>query len=177
MRLAYDSGIILSKGGVKMIESEFLEENKRIINDLRKIPSLAPFEDADLAALLKISKIQKFHDGEIICKEGSYDSYIYFLIYGSVEISKKGKTLAILKRRGDIFGEMSVMDVSARTASCVAAADTVCLASDTSHIERLSGKEKMAFSYVLYRVFAEVLAERLRMANEKLTQGADWKVW
>jgi len=35
----------------------------------------------------------------------------------------------------------------------------------------------MAFSYVLYRVFAEVLAERLKIANEKLTQGADWKVW
>lgn len=51
MRQAYDSGIILSKGGVKMIETEFLEENKKIINDLRKIPRLAPFEDADLAAL------------------------------------------------------------------------------------------------------------------------------
>lgn len=160
-----------------MIESEFLEENKRIITDLRKIPTLAPFEDADLAALLKISKIRRYQDGETICKEGSYDSYIYFLIYGVVNISKKGKTLAVLRRRGDIFGEMSVMDVSARSASCIAAANTVCLASDTSYIERLSGKEKMAFSYVLYRVFAEVLAERLRTANEKLTQGGDWKVW
>jgi CRP-like cAMP-binding protein len=162
-----------------MIESDFLNESSNLIQDLKKIPTLQPFPEKDLQGLLKLSKIRKYTSGEQIIEEGKRDSWIYFLIYGSVSVTKKGKTLSVLKRRGDVFGEMGILKGSARSASVYAIDDVVCLSTDTAYIDELSGDAKMAFCYVLYRIFAEVLADRLRLTNQKLieSEGKPFKLW
>lgn len=106
-------------------------------------------------------------------EEGSYDCWIYFLISGKVRIVKQGKELSILRRKGDVFGEMGVIDGSARSASVYAVDETVCLATDASYLDRLSGNDKLAFGYILFRVFAEVLASRLRFTNQELIEARE----
>jgi CRP-like cAMP-binding protein len=162
-----------------MIESDFLNESSNLIQDLKKIPTLQPFSEKTLQGLLKLSKIRKYKSGELIIKEGKQDSWIYFLIYGEVSVTKKGKTLSVLKRRGDVFGEMGILKGSARSASIYAVGDVVCLSTDTAYIDELTGNDKMAFCYVLYRIFAEVLADRLRLTNQKLveSEGKAFKLW
>jgi len=44
----------------------------------------------------------------------------------------------------------------------------VCLVTDASYIDRLSEKDRLAFCYVLYRVFCEILANRLRITSNEL---------
>ena len=151
-----------------MIESGYLEDNQRLIESLKRIPNLKPFSEEELASLVRISKIQKYQKGETIVEQGSYDTLIYFIMYGQVRIERNGKPLTVLKRRGDIFGEMGALDGSASSATVTALNEVVCLATDTGYIESLSSGDKQTFCYILYRIYAEVLSKRLRMASDEI---------
>lgn len=151
-----------------MQETSFLENNPTMIENVKKIPVLEPFEDQELIKLLEMSKIRKYKAGECIVREGRSDTWLYFLMYGQVQISKTGKQVTILKRKGEVFGEMGALDSSRRSASAFAHTETVCLATDMFYIEKLTGSEKVAFGYVLYRLLAEILSRRLRETTEAL---------
>jgi CRP/FNR family cyclic AMP-dependent transcriptional regulator len=151
-----------------MIESKCLKDNQKIMSDLKGIPTLESFKDNDLRKLLMYSKIRKYKNGEQIIREGSYDGYIYILIYGRVQVVKKKKELTSLDKRGDIFGEMSLIGDFSRTASVFADNEVVCLAIDNTNIDQLADRDKSSIYYILYRVFAETLAFRLRSTSEEL---------
>ena len=151
-----------------MIESEYLKDNLSILKKIGNIPTLSSFSEDDLKGVLELSKIRKYEKGETIIEEGVFDSWIYFLVSGEVKVVKHDNELSILKRTGDVFGEMGIIDGSPRSASIYAVEETVCLATDASYIDRLSGNDKIVFSYILYRLFAEILANRLRLTSEEL---------
>jgi len=151
-----------------MIESEYLKDNLSILKKIGNIPTLSSFSEDDLKGVLELSKIRKYEKGEVIIEEGVFDSWIYFLVSGEVKVVKHDNELSILKRTGDVFGEMGIIDGSPRSASIYAVEETVCLATDASYIDRLSGNDKIVFSYILYRLFAEILANRLRLTSEEL---------
>ena len=153
-----------------MLESEYLKNNEEILQKLKKIPTLIPFDQKNLKGLLKLSKIRQFEPEEIIIEEGSFDNWIYFLVSGKVQVLKQGKEISVLDRTGDIFGEMGVIDGAARSATVQAVDPAVCLATDASYIDRLSGKDRIAFCYILFRVFSEILADRLRITSNELVQ-------
>lgn len=153
-----------------MKETSFLDKNESMLENLRSIDVLEPFEEQELYRLLEMSKIRKYKAGETILQEGRSDTWLYFLILGRIRISKQDKEICILTKKGEIFGEMGAMDASRRSASAHAVTDTVCLATDMFYIEKLSGSDKVAFGYVLYRLLAEILSRRLRMTTEALIQ-------
>ncbi len=162
-----------------MLESKYLNENKKIISDLKKVPTLEPFSESDLNKLLSFSKLRKFKCGEQILIEGSYDGHIYILLYGSIRVVKKGKELTVLDRRGDIFGEMSLLGEFSRTASVFSNDEVVCLTIDNSTMDQLADSDKASIYYILYRRFAETLAERLKVTSEELikTKSKYLKFW
>ena len=151
-----------------MIESDYLRDNINYVERLKKMPSLSEFSEKDLKGILELSKIRKYEPGEMILKEGGFDCWVYFLISGKIKVVKHDESLSILHRTGDVFGEMGIIDGSPRSASIYAIDETVCLATDSSYIDRLSGNEKIAFSCILYRIFSEILANRLRLTSEEL---------
>jgi len=162
-----------------MQETDFLTENQRVLNDIKKFDIFEPFQDEELRNLMAMSKIRKYLPGETIFEQNSSDTWLYFLIYGKVRLVRNNQPLAVLKRRGDLFGEMGAMSVTPRSASAVAVGETVCLATDIFYIEQLTGADKLAFGYVIYRIFASVLADRLRSTTQTLMelQGRSIKIW
>ena len=156
-----------------MIESEYLKDNLRYVEKLKKIPSFEDFSEKDLKGILEMSKLRQYEPGEVILKEGGYDSWIFFLISGKIKVVKNDENLSILKRTGDVFGEMGIIDASPRSASVYAIDRTVCLATDASYIDRLSGNDRFVFSSILYRVFSQILADRLRMTSEELIKAKE----
>ena len=151
-----------------MIDDAFLKDNEAIIKKLQQIPVLRSLEKEHLQTLLDMSEIREFRPGEQILEEGHYDKWIFYLITGKAKIVKDDKELAIIRRTGDVFGEMGVIDGSARSASVFAVDKTVCLCTDMSQIETLYGDSKFAFRYTVFRGFAQILANRLRMTTEEL---------
>jgi CRP/FNR family transcriptional regulator, cyclic AMP receptor protein len=151
-----------------MIESEYIKDNFKLIERLKRIPALASFNEKELEEMMSLSKIKIFQPGEVIIQEDQYDCWLYFLISGQVKIVKKNEVLHVMQRMGDVFGEMSIIDGSARSASVVAINESVCLTTDASCIDRFADNEKVKFSSILYRLFAEILADRLRVTNQEL---------
>lgn len=151
-----------------MIESEFLCESNQLLSTLKAIPTFGAFREEDLRCLLRRSKIRKYRANEFILREGQQDAWIYFLVYGEAAVSKAGLRLRTVNRRGEMLGEMAALDPAPRSASVQALQETVCLATDARLVERLTGTDRMAFGYVLYRLVAEILAERLRETTQEL---------
>jgi len=152
-----------------MHESKYLKANQENLMKLLSIPVIKEFEMKDLEGLLKVSKIRKYTAEETIIKEGeTSNTMIFFLISGKARITKNNEDISVLNRRGDLFGEMGLIKGQNRSASVIAVEDTVCLTTDSSYIKRLSGEDKTAFCYILFRGLAGVLADRLREADDAL---------
>lgn len=148
--------------------SDYIKYNYDIIQSLKQVPMLNSFEEKELQELLRLSEIREYKSGVLIFEEGTYDGCIYYLVHGTAKIVKNGKEVSVLKRAGDIFGEMGVLDGSVRSASVYAKDECLCLAINITHIDSFSVKNEFEVKYRIYRGFAEVLANRLRVTTEEL---------
>jgi len=157
-----------------MIESKYLQDNMQNIQKLMNIPTLKHFEIKSLGKLLKLSKIREYEDGEIIIQEGDNDPWLYFLLAGEISVKKENIEIASIDKRGEIFGEMRIIDSLSRSASVYAVGKTVCLAVDTSEQNKPSTdsdkEERLDFLLLLYRIFAEYMSVRLRLTNDELVK-------
>ena len=152
-----------------MIESNYLKDSIQNIQKLMIIPPLRRFEKENLKQLLKLSKVREYKPDEAIIKEGEKDPWIYFLLEGSVRVVKEDEPLRIIDRVGELFGELRILDGLTRSASVFAETRAVCLGVDTSVSKtRLSSDERVDILLLLYRIFSEYMAARLRMLNEEL---------
>ena len=155
-----------------MLESRYLKDNIENIQKLLTIPALRNFEAKSLGRLLNLSKIREYEDGEQIIKEGDFDPWLYFMLSGKIRITKEGLEINTIDKKGEIFGEMRVIDSLSRSASVSAIGKTICLAVDTAAKSRMSTggtrDERLDFLLLLYRIFAEFMSIRLRATNEEL---------
>ncbi len=150
--------------------SDYIKYNYDIIQSLKQVPMLSSFEEKELQELLRLSEIREYKSGALIFEEGTYDGCIYYLVYGTAKIVKNGKEVSVLKSAGDIFGEMGVLDDSVRSASVYAKYDCMCLAINIADIDSFSARNEFEVKYRIYRGFAEVLANRLRVTTEELVR-------
>jgi CRP/FNR family cyclic AMP-dependent transcriptional regulator len=155
------------EGTPTMPNSDKLNSSVDIIEKIKTMPALESFDDNDLKELLRISKIVRYAPKELIVDESSYDGWIYYLISGRVRIVKSGNELAVLKRTGDVFGEVGGMGSGDLSVSVYALEEATCLKIDISSVDGLPNENRWVFRYVIYRGFAEVLAKRLRITTEK----------
>ncbi|MGV8058122.1 MAG: Crp/Fnr family transcriptional regulator [Smithellaceae bacterium] len=152
------------------MQMELVKENLELMEKLKNVPVLHSFGKTDINKLLSFSNIKKYFAGEAIIEEGSYDNWIYFLVDGNVRIVKEGAEIDTLRRTGDVFGEMCVIDGSPRSASVEAIDDVICLATDVSFMDSLYSEDKVAFCSIFYQMVAEVLACRLRDTSNELVK-------
>ena len=155
-----------------MLESRYLKDNIENLQKLLGISALKNFETKSLQKLLRLSRIREYEDGEVIIREGDVDPWLYFLLSGKIRVSKENLEINTIDKKGEIFGEMRIIDFMQRSASVVAVGKTICLAVDTSAKNRISAQdpedEKLDFLLLLYKIFAEYMSIRLRVTNEEL---------
>lgn len=164
-----DRKLIKQLGNFDMLESKYLKDDVHNIQKLMTIPPLKKFETESLRHLIRLSKIREYEPGETIIKEGGKDQWIYFLLSGKVRVAKQGIPLIVINKKGELFGEMRILDGLARSASVTAIIPTSCLAVNTSATDRLcSEDERSYFLLVLYRVIAEFISIRLRSTTSEL---------
>jgi CRP/FNR family cyclic AMP-dependent transcriptional regulator len=152
------------------MKTELLKDNLELVMQLKNIPALDFFGKQDLKKILNFSTIKKFEPGEKIIEEGSFDNWDYFLISGNVKVLKNNEEIDVLRRTGDIFGEMCIIDGSPRSASIVAVDEVTCLATDVSFVDSLFSDDKVAFCAIFYQIISEVLARRLRDTSDELVR-------
>lgn len=151
-----------------MKQSDRFDENLRLIETLKKLPIFNTLDEFHLKDLLKLCKLRQYEKSERIFEENTFDNYIFFLVSGKVRIERTGIVLGFLRRLGDVYGIVEVIDAKPRPASIYAEEDTVCLLMDAAYMDRLPEKDKAVHLYIIYRIFTEVLSERLRSTTEEL---------
>ena len=152
-----------------MRETNYLKNNEKVLRVLRDIDGFTPFSSEDIMSFLDLGKLMEYDKNEDIIEEGDKDYYVYFLLSGGVEINKDGTTIKTLRRTGELFGEMGIIDGAPRSASAVAIQKTLVLRLDSSIIGKNPDAKELALGYTIYRLFCEVLAERLRTTTEENT--------
>src|SRR5215475_14260127 len=109
--------------------------------------------------------INEYDAGHVIFEEGSTGRELYVVLDGQVEIAKvngPGKTVIVTLGKGEFFGEMAVIDGSARSASAIAAAaQTRVMRINHARFVYLVSQQP-AFALMIM----DALSKRLRATNE-----------
>ena len=130
--------------------------------------------DEQLDRVAALGEVETFPEDAVIVEEDKAGKSCYFVIQGRVDIeirspfggSDKVQKIATIKR-GEMFGELSLVDGFLRSASARAAEAIEVLAFENAKLEHLM-EEDPRIGYQIMRNVANVLSSRIRTTNMKL---------
>lgn len=156
-----------------MQETAYLDGHDEYIDNLRRMPVFHSLSNDQLRTILSMSKLRKYDKDEIILNEGAFDSWMYFIISGRVRVEKSGRKVGEIHGSGTVFGEMSIIRGQERSATVRAYTSTMCLAVDASFLDRMDERTRAACHTMLYRMFVDILADRLLETTEELASAKE----
>lgn len=152
---------------LKPINKNLLKENQEVIEYLRKSHLFGHLPEEMLKQLVPLSEITHFPKEAIILKEGQPNEKVYFLIRGHVTVSAENETILILRRIGDIFGEMSVISDKPCAATITALTNITLFSIHSREIGQYTDVDPEMVQSLLYRIFAKILTEKLSLTTNK----------
>jgi len=133
-------------------------DRRALLGRLQLFSELAP---AELAAVADVTTAKVFAAREVVVREGDAAETAFAVVYGRLKVvtaSGTGHEVVLnVLRKGELFGELAVLDGGTRSASVIALVPTLLLAIDRRKLHALLQKEATV-AYKLLRV----LAQRLR---------------
>jgi CRP-like cAMP-binding protein len=155
-------------------------------NDI-KIEGLEEIEGADLIqdtflfkglnfseaqGLAKICQLEKFAKAEVIIEENALGQALYLVHKGEVRVVKgegaQAKEIARLGR-GQLFGEMSLIDDALTSAAVIAAGELELFVIHRDRFEKLLDSDPR-LALKIYKSFCRTLSERLRKTTLELSK-------
>jgi len=138
---------------------------------IKKSAIFADLEDDELERVAEICNEQQFKFGKTIFKEDEPGNRLFIIAEGEVRISRNvpgsgEEALAVLKS-GSCFGEMAVIDRSARSTDAIANTDCTLLTITRSDFEMLLDFDRDLGYKVLWST-VRLLCSRLRVTNDNL---------
>lgn len=136
------------------------------VTDLLTTHSLfSHLSPAAIYRLIELAQMRNFYPGELILQEGQISTGCFIILNGQVEVIKslntaKQRFLAKLGK-GEILGEMAVIDEQPHSASVRAIEETQCIM-----IERWDFKAQMQAYPEIALQLLPILAKRLRAMLE-----------
>ena len=144
---------------VEYITKKNYEENKQFIES---IPILSNIDNTQKSLLCSSLYKESFDEGKYIVREGDPAQCLYIVKEGEVNCILKGKIVRTL-RKGDNFGERSVLIDSTRSLDCVAKTKCICYSVSSSTLETMLGKN---FRNLLYLNFIKSSFTRSKIFNK-----------
>lgn len=132
---------------------------------LELIRTLPPFEGAtekEIRALGASADVVTADAGRVICRADRRALEAYVIVDGMVDVVLDGTVLATL-RRGQIVGELGVLDGQPRSADVIAATDVTALAIPAQEMRAL-----FETSHAMRTAVLRQLADRVRTADLEL---------
>ncbi len=141
------------------------------------------FSDLDEQALKELSNLfveKRYKEGEIIFEEDSIGDSMMIIISGQVRVSQTPdpdteEALIVLKK-GDLFGEMAVLEALPRSATTIAHSDVVILEINRIYFMKFIELDHKSGVRILLKL-AKILSSRLREADNKLKAFTSLTKW
>jgi CRP/FNR family cyclic AMP-dependent transcriptional regulator len=132
------------------------------------------FSDLEPPALLKLSALFRekvFKENEVVFNEDSLGSSMLIITSGEVRVSQKSdpdneEALIVLKK-GDLFGEMGLLEDLPRSATVIAHTNVVMLEIERNDFLEFLQTEAEAGVKILLKL-SKILSSRLRETDTKL---------
>lgn len=138
-----------------------------VAKELRHFSFFRSFSDDLLLQVSTMTEMVSFKKGEIILSEGQMNKRLYFIRKGAAEVVLAGEVVTILQTPGDVMGEMSVITEKPVSTSIRATNDLECYVLNSENFAHVNPKDKDHFLAILYRIYSNILADRLAKTNEK----------
>ena len=134
-----------------------------VIESLHRVDLFMGLPDDELRALVEVSKGIKAGPGDLLFDEGDKDDRFFVVMEGAVEIVKAvpggGEERLAVRRDGEVFGEMALLNDAPRSATARAARECECLTLSRGDFERLMGGDSFALRML------KILSQALRYSR------------
>ena len=124
-------------------------------------------------AVLKVARSRVAEPGEVIFRRGEDSDGCYLVLTGQIEISQNGHMLATLDAP-TVIGEMSLLTAQKRSATAKAVPKSELLHIPKAEFTAMLDSENISALKVV-RSFAEIICDRLRAMDERLSTAANAK--
>jgi CRP-like cAMP-binding protein len=125
------------------------------IGFLRRIPLSRHWSPHALTAFARCAEFRDLAPGEVVFRTGAVNPFFHLVQEGELEVVKDGKVVAKLGT-GDFFGEISVLQDSAASATIIAKIPTRCLL-----VGRPDFLKFMSNDFIIGLLFEEIGSKRL----------------
>ncbi|MGA1792285.1 MAG: Crp/Fnr family transcriptional regulator [bacterium] len=140
------------------------------VNIIKNLPLFYDLDADELNEVSKVCELKLYNPGEIIMREGEPGGTLYAIRKGDVKITRKVQgqedmVLTIL-RENDFFGELSLLDGRARSATASAITGTELVLINKEEFDAFV-KGNPACGYKFMKRIALMVGSLLRDMNEK----------
>ena len=144
-----------------------------LITFLRSVPVFGGLEGHSLENLIDLLEERSFKPGDAIFNEGELGRTMYVLREGDVEVSRKSnsgkKTVIVDLGAGETFGEMTLVELQPRSATCVAKKRCVTYSLTNMDLYHLYQQDNYAYVIILQNI-CRMLSRRLRKADSRIVE-------
>ncbi|MBT7609209.1 MAG: Stp1/IreP family PP2C-type Ser/Thr phosphatase [Bacteriovoracaceae bacterium] len=160
------TAIIMNVGDVG--SKEQIANISHKINALKKVPLFKNFTYNELNKLIEIIRVKIYATNEFILKEGTTGEDMFIILAGKVDIIVNETVQASLGP-GKLFGEMSLIDKSPRSASIRSTEETRVMVISRTPLFSIF-KQETRIAMKIFWSFLQNMNKRLRLNDEKVTQ-------
>lgn len=140
---------------------------------LRSVPVFHDLKGPSLDILFEFLEERRWDVGEHICNEGELGRTLYVIREGEVEVlrrSSKGNNQSIVKLGpGECFGEMTLVELQPRSATCVVRKKAVTYSLTNLDLWNLYKSDNFAYVIILQNI-CRMLSRRLRKADSRIVE-------
>lgn len=132
-----------------------------ILHILREFAFFRHIDQNNLNSVIKHFKLQKFKKNEIILRKGDPGGFFYIVVAGQADILNDAGIPITSLKRGEVFGEMSLICEENIGTTVQAGSDSQMLTIDHKHFKSILQKHPSLQTY-----FTRLLAKRLTESNK-----------
>jgi CRP-like cAMP-binding protein len=123
---------------------------------LARIPLFANLSDRQLRKIAKRASEHRYDAGTVMVREGGRTQTLFVIVEGTAKVIRNERTIS-RRSAGDVFGEISMIDLRPRAATVTAETAMVCLVLEHDDVRTLVMEDpQIAWSLL------QTLAARLR---------------
>jgi len=147
------------------------------VNIIKKLPLFYDLDAEELDEVSKVCDFKIYNTGEVIMREGEPGGILYTIKKGDIKITRKvhGEEEMVLTilRENDFFGELSLLDGRARSATATAITHAELVLINKEEFDAFV-KHNPECGYKFMKRIALVVGSLLRDMNEKFVGMLDY---